>query len=340
MKPLLSKQTIRHLFEGKTTPLQNTLVQEWLQEPVNKELYFQWLEEWERENTQFKPNVDQAYIRSLELAGLRAGSSTDAGFVHETPERSLGNRIRLYQWVAACALFLLGTYLLRDFWFYKQYETSYGEVRTILLPDNSRVSLNAHSTLTIPRFGFGTGNREVQLTGEAEFAIQHLPDNRQFVVRTPDQLEVKVLGTEFIVYSRERGSKVVLNQGKVQLRSLANLKAQPVVMVPGDVATLSTKGQLTLRHQQPLSTHQAWKHHRFMFENTPVSEIAYQISEQFGVNVVVSDSVLARRTLGGTFQAQTVDDVLRVIADILNARITRTIQPDQSAETFVLTPVH
>lgn len=340
MKPVLSKQTIRQLFEGKTSPLQNTLVQEWLQEPVNQELYFQWLEEWERENTQFRPNVDQAYIRSLELAGLRSENSNGAAFAPETPVRSLSNRIRFYQWAAACVLFLLGTYLLRDYWFYKQYETGYGEVRTIRLPDNSRVSLNAHSALTIPRFGFGTGTREVRLTGEAEFAIQHLPDNRRFIVRTPDQLEVQVLGTEFIVYSRERGSKVVLNQGKVQLRSMANLKAHPVVMVPGDVATLSLKGQLTLRHQQPLSTHQAWKQHRFMFENTPVSEIAYQISEQFGVNVVVADSVLARRTVGGTFQATTVDDVLRVIADVLNARITRTVQPDQSVETFVLTPVH
>ncbi|MBD2753044.1 FecR family protein [Spirosoma validum] len=335
MKPLLSKQTIWNFFEGKTTPLQNTLIQEWLLESANLELYFQWLEDWERENPQFTPNVDQAYMRSLQLAGSAVDTAP------ETPVRSLGNRIQLYPWAAAaCLLLTLGMYLGRDLWLYKRYETGYGEIRTIRLPDNSRVSLNAHSSLTVPRFGFGSGSREVQLSGEAEFAIQHLPGNQRFIVRTPDQLEVQVLGTEFIVYSRERGSKVVLSQGKVQLRSLTDLTAQPVVMVPGDVATLSMKGQLTLRHQQPLSTHQAWKHHRFMFENTPVSEIAYQISEQFGVNVVVSDSALGRRTLGGTFQAKTASDVLHVIADILNAQITRTSQPDQSVETFVLTPIH
>ncbi|GAB4020274.1 hypothetical protein GCM10028773_25610 [Spirosoma koreense] len=336
MKPLMSKQTIWNLFEGKTTPLQNRLIQEWLQEPDSQELYFQWLEEWERENPQFTANVDQAYARSLQLNQRNGLGETPAA----EPIRPLIIRMKFYRWAAACVLLLLGLFLLRDVWFYKHYETGYGEVRTIRLPDNSRVSLNAHSSLTVPRFGFGSGSREVKLSGEAEFAIQHLPDHQRFIVLTPDQLEVQVLGTEFIVYSRERGSKVVLSQGKVQLRSLTNLKAQPVVMMPGDVATFSTRGQLTLRHKQPLSAFQAWKHGRFMFENTPVSVIAYQISEQFGVNVVVADSVLARRTLGGTFQAKSADNVLQVIAEILNVRVSRTTPSDQSVETFILTPIH
>lgn len=345
MKTTLSRQIIWNFFEGKTTPMQNTLIQEWLADPNSQELYFQWLEEWERDNPQFTPNVEAAYARSLQLVQGIDPQTDGITLAEEPVVRSFVSRFRFVQWVAAaCVMLVAGGYLLRNEWYYKRYETGYGEVRTIRLPDNSRVSLNAHSVLTVPRFGFGSGQREVQLTGEAEFAIQHMPDHRRFIVRTPDQLEVQVLGTEFIVYSRERGSKVVLSQGKVQLRQLRNLTAKPVIMLPGDIATLSQEGHFSLRHQQQLPTHQAWKHRRFMFENTSVAEIAYQISEHFGVNVVVSDPALSRRTLGGTFQANSAMSVLQVLADILNVQITQTKQPDptvdrDSVPTYVLTPL-
>lgn len=340
-KSLLSKQVIRNFFEGKTTRMQHILIQEWLDNPANRELYFQWLEEWEAENPQFTPDVDLAYQRSLHTVQYH----NDAPQAFTAPARtalgSLGRRLFMFRWTAAASVaLLLGAYLLSDFWLYTRYETGYGEVRTVRLPDSSRVTLNANSILTVPRFGFGSGTREVLLEGEAEFAVRHTTDHRKFVVRTPDKLEVRVLGTEFIVYSRDRGSKVVLSQGSVQLRSLNDLNPRPMLMKPGDVATLSTQGKLTLSHSQSLSAHQAWKRHLFMFENTPVSEIAYQISEHFGVNVAVPDSVLAKRTLGGTFNASDPAQVLKVLSDVLNARVTHSPRTDDNPETFILSSSH
>jgi ferric-dicitrate binding protein FerR (iron transport regulator) len=334
-KSLLSKQVIQNFFEGKTTRMQNILIEEWLGNPANRELYFQWLDEWETENPQYTPDVEQGYLRSLYT--VQDGSNFPASANRGT----LSGRLFAFKWVAAASIALiLSAYLLSDFWFYKQYETGYGEIRTIVLPDSSRVTLNANSVLSIPRFGFGGGTREVKLKGEAEFAVKHTVDHSKFIVRTPDKLEVKVLGTEFIVYSRERGSKVVLSQGSVQLRSLKELNPKPMLMKPGDVATMSMQGTLTLKHSESLSAHQAWKQRLFMFENTPVSEIAYQISEHFGVNVVVADSTLARRTIGGTFNASDPANVLKVLSDVLNARVTHSPPGDDRAETFVLDTNH
>lgn len=344
-KSLLSKQVIQNFFEGKTTRMQNILIQEWLENPANRELYFQWLDEWETENPQFTPDVDKGYKRSLHTVQGDGHVPTDGWPVPGAPAHThtgtLGGRLWALKWAAAASIALvIGAYLLSDFWYYKQYETGYGEIRTIVLPDSSRVTLNANSVLSIPRFGFGSGTREVMLKGEAEFAVKHTVDHSKFIVRTPDKLEVKVLGTEFIVYSRERGSKVVLSQGSVQLRSLKVLNARPVLMKPGDVATMSTQGTLSLKHSESLSAHQAWKQRLFMFENTPVSEIAYQISEHFGVNVVVTDSTLARRTIGGTFNASDPANVLKVLSDVLNARVTHSPPGDGGAETFVLDSNH
>lgn len=338
-KSLLSKQVIQNFFEGKTTRMQNILIQEWLENPANREMYFQWLDEWETENPQFTPDVEHGYQRSLATV---QGHVDAPGFGSQRAGAgTLRGRLWAFKWAAAASVALvMGAYLLSDFWFYKQYETGYGEIRTVVLPDSSRVTLNANSVLSIPRFGFGGGTREVKLQGEAEFAVKHTVDHSKFIVRTPDKLEVKVLGTEFIVYSRERGSKVVLSQGSVQLRSLNGLNPKPMLMKPGDVATMSTLGTLTLKHSESLSAHQAWKQRRFMFENTPVSEIAYQISEHFGVNVVVADSTLARRTIGGTFNASDPANVLKVLSDVLNARVTHTPPGDGGTETFVLDSNH
>ncbi|MCF0069534.1 FecR domain-containing protein [Dyadobacter sp. CY261] len=336
-KSFLSKQVVQNFFEGKTTQMQNILIQEWLENLANRELYFQWLEEWETENPQFTPDVEQAFRRSLYTVQNNTGMNQPIASPGGIASEWLGRRSLIAKWVAAASVVLvLSAWLLSDFWLYKQYETGYGEIRTLVLPDSSRVTLNANSLLSIPRFGFGSGTREVLLTGEAEFAVKHTVDHSKFIVRTPDKLEVRVLGTEFIVYSRDRGSKVVLSQGSVQLRSLKETNPKPVLMKPGDIATMSTHGRLTLSHSESLSAHQAWKQRLFMFENTPVSEIAYQISEHFGVNVVVTDSMLAKRTIGGTFNASDPAHVLKVLSDVLNARVSHSAPTGEGPETFIL----
>ncbi|GGN12124.1 hypothetical protein GCM10010967_55130 [Dyadobacter beijingensis] len=340
-KSFLSKQVIQNFFEGKTTRMQNILIREWLENPANRERYFQWLDEWETENPQYTPDVEHAYKRSLHTVQGNADMGEAAASGGGMQSGSFGRRFSAYKWAAAASVaFVFMAWSLSGYWLYKSYETGYGEIRTLVLPDSSRVTLNANSVLSVPRFGFGGGTREVLLKGEAEFAVKHTVNHSKFIVRTPDQLEVRVLGTEFIVYSRERGSKVVLSQGSVQLRSLSETDPKPVLMKPGDVATLSTLGKLTLRHTESLSSHQAWKQHRFMFENTPVSEIAYQVSEYFGVNVVVADSTLARRTIGGTFNASDPANVLKVLSDVLNARVTRSAPTDDGPQTFILDSNH
>lgn len=318
MKPELSKHIITRSFEGRVTPLQQTLIAEWLQQPANVDRYFQWLEEWERANPQFVPDTDRAYQRSLQPTPVEPHSP----LIRPMPQRTWG------RWLMAASILLAllagSSWLLRDTLRYEQHQTAYGEVRTLTLPDGSRVVLNANTRLKLPRWSFGAGTRQVWLTGEAEFSVVHLPGHQPFVVHTPDGLNVRVLGTEFVVYSRMRGSKVVLNKGSVQLQSDKNSLAKPLVIAPGDVVTLSAEGHFTLRHRQSLSVHSAWKDYQFTFENTPLAEIAYRITEQFGVTVEIPDAVLANRKVGGTFKARTAVELLDVVAQLLDARVVQT----------------
>lgn len=331
MKQHVYKQVVFALFEGRATPLQKVMIEEWLAEPNHQELYFLWLEEWESQNPQLIVDVDEAYFR--------LPTQTDFEQEIQIQLRPLVSSPSYFWWLVASVFLVLGTsiFLLRDQLRYQHYATTFGELRKIQLSDGSSVTLNANSTLKVPRFGFGENSREVFLTGEAEFSVQHLPNHQRFIVRTPDQLEVQVLGTEFVVYSRARGSKVVLNKGKVQLRSLKNQEIKPMVITTGDVVTISTQGRLTLHHNQPVAFHAVWKEHRFTFDNTSVAEIAYQITERFGNQIIISDSTLAKRTLGGTFKAETAEEILQVMAEMLEVKMVHDTQSDETNKRFILT---
>lgn len=328
MTDQLARQIAFDHFTGKASPLQQRMLAQWLQPDAHREQYLAWLEEWERHHPQFLPDADAAYQR-VWAQRQPAGVSTNS-IEEPTPLGRAPRLLRRYWLAAGVALVLVaGGYFGRDSIRYRQYQSAYGQVETIRLADGSRVTLNANSRLRVPRWGFGQGTRQVWLTGEAEFSVRHLPGHQRFIVRTPDQLEVLVLGTEFVVYSRARGSKIVLKQGRVQLRSLRRTADQPLLMVPGDIVTSGGQSdRLVLRQRQSIVPHVAWKEQRFVLDNTTVAEVADRLTEQFGVRVLVADTTLAQRRLGGTFRARSATELLEALADILNVRVT---QPDENS---------
>lgn len=332
MNQELFRSSVQALFEGRATPLQKTLIGESMSDPAYRELYFLLLEEWESRNPQLIMDPDEAFTRWQRQVASGTGSLGQAA-----AGRPLYRRFSLV--VAASVLILSGLsgYLFRDSILNRSFSTKYGELKTVYLSDGSRVTLNANSSVTLSRFGFGKSGRKVFLDGEAEFSVTHLPGYQPFIVRTADDLEVKVLGTEFVVYSRAKGSKVALSKGKVQLTSGKRQDAEPMIMKPGDVVMVSGEGELTWKHGQPAAMHTDWKYHRFTFDNTSLSAIAEQLRDVFGVNIIIPDSSLAKRTLGGTYQADSAEKVLHILADVLEIRVFPSSASNQFPPTYTLT---
>lgn len=321
MKAQLSKNTLFNFFSGHASPLQKKLIEEWLKETENRELFYEWMEEWEGEHPQFLPNTEEAlksYLFQLKSAPLPLSDpSLPAIIKKKSPS------FRWLKYAAVIAFMLAAAFFLsKGTITHARYRTAFGEVREIELPDGSTVTLNANSVLKIPRFGFGTLSREVYLEGEAEFSVVHTKDDQKFLVHTQDQLEVEVLGTEFIVYSRGRGSKVVLNKGKVLLRSTNDTVRQQMVIRPGDVVTIR-KGVFKVKEKQPVQVHAAWKDHLFVFDKTALKDVAFEIEENFGVDVQIPDSLLAKRELTGTYEAENADELLTAIITVLDIRVSQ-----------------
>ena len=98
----------------------------------------------------------------------------------------------------------------------------------LILPDSTHVWINSDSELSFP-VHFNKENREVILSGEAYFAVAKKM-KQPFIVKTKDEIEIKVLGTQFNVraYPEARTIETTLNQGAVKISS----KQQSVELKP------------------------------------------------------------------------------------------------------------
>jgi transmembrane sensor len=314
MKTQVTKELLFNYFAGRTTAFQKQLIDEWIKETDNREQFFMWLEIWESQNPQYVADVETATRRHQS----RMAQNPEAD---ELDHQILPVRIfhqPWFKWVAAASVSLLvvGGWINRDDILNEKYTTAYGETRQLTLADGSEVTLNANSTLKVPRFGFGYQTRDVALSGEATFSVTHTTDDQRFVVKTERNFEVVVLGTEFTVYNRERGGKVVLNKGKVQLRYQQGKAPRQLMMKPGDFVTLNRQnGQVKLQKLSQPENAAAWRENRFVFEETSLEEIAHLFKENYGLLLEIADPKLAKWTVSGSFTARNAEELLESLIE-------------------------
>lgn len=319
MKTPLSKEMLFTYFSGQATILQKQLIEEWLTEPGSQELYFEWLQEWESSHPQFLPDVSSAFER---VQGLLVGDQYHEQSALAMETGITRNGFGLWRWAAAAVLISGFTaYFFRDAVFYQNHRTGYAENRTLTLPDGSTVALHPNSGLKMLRWGFGWFNRDVALEGEAGFVVTHQVDHQPFTVHTPDNGKVTVLGTEFFVYTREKGTQVVLSKGKVQISSPE--MAAPLDMKPGEKASIATTGRIDI---QPLTATErtnpaSWQEHHFRFDHTSLFDASRELHSVFGLQIVVDDPSLAARQVTGTFKARQADELLSVLSEMLDMTV-------------------
>ena len=117
--------------------------------------------------------------------------------------------------------------------------TAKGETYAIILPDQTKVWLNAASSLTYNANLLEHGLRKVKLAGEAYFQVAK-DKAHPFIVSTGQQ-EVEVLGTHFNInaYEDEPNTKTTLLEGSVKVSSS---KGSSQTLQPDQQAILSQSG--------------------------------------------------------------------------------------------------
>lgn len=165
---------------------------------------------------------------------------------------------------------------------YNTVSTPRGGQFGVVLPDGSKVFLNAASSLRYPT-SFNGNERKVELTGEAYFEVAHNAA-KPFKVSSNGQT-VEVLGTHFNInaYNDEATIKTTLLEGAVRISK----NGQQAMLKPGDQAQSAfgaSDSKITIT-QVDTENAVAWKNGLFMFDGDKIEHIMRMISRWYNVDV-------------------------------------------------------
>lgn len=202
----------------------------------------------------------------------------------------------------------------------RTFATQRGERAEIRLPDGSRVILNAASVLRMP-VAFGKDTRELFLDGEAYFEVKH-DATRPFNIRTPRGI-TQDLGTRFVIvaYKIDTSESVAVEEGSVSLRGTA---AAPIVLQAGDVGRVSSHGIVSRERPRDIDRYFNWLDGVIQFDNSTLADAVPVLERQYDLRIHLTDSSLARKRFTGSFTSGDIDQLMKGLAFLLDARYERS----------------
>ncbi len=188
-------------------------------------------------------------------------------------------------------------------------ENPQGRKSTILLPDRTRVILNADSRLTYDS-DYGKHSRTVRVEGEAFFEVK--PDvSRPFNVISRD-IVTTALGTSFNVraFDGEDRLEISLKTGKVKVKKLNDSNSQGQVLDPGEGLMISQGGNKIEKVRiDPLITF-GWKDGILVFKDNSLQEVIVTLERWYGVKIKTSGQPHSQWKVNGRFENKTLEQVL------------------------------
>jgi ferric-dicitrate binding protein FerR (iron transport regulator) len=201
-------------------------------------------------------------------------------------------------------------------------QTTFGETKSIVLPDSTTVILNANSKIAFADDWENQPVREVWLEGEAFFEVKHLQDDQPFKVKVDDGVAVEVLGTSFNVYHRTEETKVVLNSGQIRLSVPTDTKLEEKIMMkPGDMVEVKSKKYN--KRSVDANLYVAWTHNKLILDYTSLGEIIQMLEDNYGVKVVVDHPGLLSQTVSGSMPMPEAERSVELIAKAFQLTVTK-----------------
>ncbi len=199
-------------------------------------------------------------------------------------------------------------------------EISYNTITTprggqyqVILPDGSKVWLNAASSLHFPT-AFSGKERKVEVSGEAYFEIAKNAST-PFTVHISsshgqDGGTVEVLGTHFNInaYEDESSIKTTLLEGAVKIFK----DNETMILSPGEQAAVNKNGEIKLVKNTDVDEAVAWKNGLFEFDGNDIQSVMRQISRWYDVDVKYKSTTSAH-FLGTISRNVNASEVLKML---------------------------
>ena len=190
-------------------------------------------------------------------------------------------------------------------------------VRTVVLPDGTKVWLNNGSTFSYP-VAFAKDERKVIIEGEAYFDVK-TDSLHPFYVQAGG-IRVRVYGTSFNVNTNSANSTIetTLVRGKVSLQTKQGREL--VRLLPGQKAQYK---EITKElNVNPVNTdlYTSWHNGLVKFDKATLTEIAKKIEELYNVRIIINSKSPIKNKINFVFRRteslEMVLEMLKFVAPI------------------------
>ena len=216
------------------------------------------------------------------------------------------------------------------------FDTGVGETRVVTLSDNSKVSLDASTRLSVD---YGTASREIVLShGQAHFDVAKDP-MRPFLVTAADQA-VMATGTAFNVELVDDELLVTLIEGEVIVADARQMRddrgglssarelserAGGVVMNPGEqlIVSATRAAAPAITAQADIEKATAWRRGMVMLDDDTLTNAVARMNRYSQIRLVVADERLDELKISGIFSTGDVDAFVEALEAYFPVRAHR-----------------
>ena len=254
-----------------------------------------------------------------EVAGATLAEEESLAMQRYLSVMDKSRRSRLWHWsgglaMAACLLLMVGVFAgwqparwVDDLG--ADYVSAPGQVRTVVLADQSQVTLDADSAIAV---NFSGGERHVQLRrGVAFFHVTHTGE--PFVVDA-DGGEARVLGTEFEVRLQPGGAQVTVLSGRVGVKAGKNAAQQ---ILTADQQIAYDAGVTDTVHHVDSQARLGWRSGWLSYYKTPLVDVVADLKRYYPGQIVLLNRELGARKISGSFPSQDPQAVLNSLQGVL-----------------------
>lgn len=214
---------------------------------------------------------------------------------------------------------------------YYKMSTSYGSISEIILPDSSKVWLDAKSTLEYPS-KFTNNKREVRMSGEAYFEV-HADKTHPFIIQA-DGLEITATGTAFNVssFTHSMEQKVTLISGKVSVSQGKNIKH----LLPGQQLTYQRNTKQMKIISIDTYKYTAWKDGIIAFRDDSLETIFRRLEQIYRVRFIINNPEVKQYTYRATFKEETLDEIINYIEEGTPVKFRKRNISSQKGDTLII----
>ncbi len=352
-------------FEGKASISEIRAIDRWLDEDkkniryfaTSKEAYIEILADAKKDTGLVDRAFDKFFVQVKQIDKTEAEKRRQSNSIIRRKIMRYASVAAIIIITALCTYIIVHNSQIVTDETYCEIEVPYGGRSSLILPDGSKIWLNAGSKLKYNRT-FDIREREVFLDGEAYFDIEK--SKHPFVVHT-SHLDILVLGTTFNVksYSEDDNIETTLVEGNIRIEQKES--NQPLFLKPKQKLTYNKKSNQYQANLTPavkrdqekdnenneiqklasmpiaieanvnIEEATSWKDGKMIINNEPLEELIIKLERKYDIVFQFSSEELKNYSYSGTLRDFPLEQVLKAL------ELTSPIKYSIKGKTVILT---